>query len=188
MVSREERKWKKSRCRRARQIDITRRRKAQISDVSAIERNIYSAAFHFFTTLLYHFASNPNREILKLESRCSRPIEPPPQVPRALHQLFVLVLLHLQLPLSLDGNEEHLDPFRARCSPDHALSRRSGVLLGALLLEVDSLALLHALAERLMRSARSVRGRLLLGEERLADGRVLRLQDLRWVAWCCACG
>ena len=62
------------------------------------------------------------------------------------------------------------------------------MLLGALLLEVDSLALLHALTERLVRSAGSVRGRLLLGEGRLADGSVLRLQDLSRVARRCACG
>lgn len=39
-------------------------------------------------------------------------ILPPSQVSRPLHQLLVLVLLHLQLPLSLDGDEQHDVSFR----------------------------------------------------------------------------
>lgn len=36
------------------------------------------------------------------------PVESAPQVPCALHQLLVLVLLHLELPLALHGDEAHL--------------------------------------------------------------------------------
>jgi hypothetical protein len=35
-------------------------------------------------------------------------IQTPPQIPRPAHQLLILMLLHLQLPLSLDANGVHL--------------------------------------------------------------------------------
>ena len=42
------------------------------------------------------------------------PIKPPPQIPRPLHQFLILVFLHLQFPLPLDGNGLHLPHFMPR--------------------------------------------------------------------------
>ena len=59
-------------------------------------------------------------------------IQPPPQIPRPPHQLLVLVLLHLQLPLTLDANRP-----------------QSGILLSSTIqvLIIAFLSNVHAVAE-----------------------------------------
>jgi hypothetical protein len=64
------------------------------------------------------------------------PVKSAPQVPRALHQLLVLVLLHLELPLALYGNEAHLRLAHPRDLADAA--ERAGSRSGD---GVDGLAL-----------------------------------------------
>lgn len=96
------------------------------------------------------------------------PIQPPPQVPRPLHQLLILMFLHLQFPLPLHRNQHHLHP--PRCSwrsPHHLLLLLTDTReeLAPLSLQIHLLPSPHTLQERRHRSSC---GRI--GGRRLLDG------------------
>lgn len=77
-------------------------------------------------------------------------ILPSSQIPRPLHELLVLVLLHLQLPLPLHRDEHHLAFSRARRSPNGVLRIRHGLDLFLISQLKGSLTLEHSLSERML--------------------------------------
>ena len=99
------------------------------------------------------------------------PIQPAPQIPCTPHQLLILVLLHLQLPLPLHADREHLATHALLLVPHpalaHALPERCG-----------RSRLLHVLQRRTVRNIRylAAGGRALLDRQRSCVRAVLRLR------------
>jgi hypothetical protein len=59
----------------------------------------------------YPYIHPPPSPVFITQNLALLPLNPPPLIPRPLHQLLVLVFLHLQLPLSSDRNQLHDPPF-----------------------------------------------------------------------------
>lgn len=88
------------------------------------------------------------RRVGKADATLLSTILPSAEIPRPLHQLLVLMLLHLQLPLSLHGDQKHLASPRTWSLSDHGLNVCDSLDL-LLVSQLESpLSLKHTFLER----------------------------------------